>query len=866
MAIGHRADSSGDLNAPGGTTTITKPGSTASTDVLIAQFLSTRNSTTNPNVVTAPAGWTQIGSAVTGNDGTNELSLYVFWALGSVSGLGFTNSQTSGLKQAWVCSAFTGVDNTTPIDSTATGNTGSAGVTTNAVTIVNTGAWHLIAAGDLNNHDLTASGFTGASNGPSASNASCTLFYNTTPKTAGDTPTGHPSISVSDPGDVVAAQPFALAPASANVTRAVVGLALTLAIGAITGLVTYAATGQALTAARGSVSSEIDYAASGQDLRLYSGIALGPNDRAVDVSSQEVAAAIGGTLAFPSASVTGQLVTAAIGAATHPPDVNRVVSGLSCSAATGAVSSDVSAFPTGQNLNAEQGVATRSGDVTVAVTGMEMVAAIECYKSTVADTGPNEKTYTIFDSGGSHDIAPNLYPAYDAFDLSFPLPMGMMASASDHAVLNTESLGTCYKYYANGRPAGLPPGPAQFQTVGFTGNPDLGVPYDYTLDFDGLGDGNHAGVLKDIRPGGFVPDGIFTWDGHLIGTNHGPFSAALGPGYANFSKLVYDNQGGNLVCHQLAFGFYETTQMYCAYIQIVVTTNKQAAVLLQADTFDGALNVLWVSGGPPGKLKHAVHLSPSLHIGDSTNGWETTQVVETDDSTSSCGIVYLPEGRLYVNYEYAGQHRQRYNDQRGTGDVTGWSARAEANANRISAGGRGQEQAWRFLAGSSSQADIIYFSQCRDGQGLGWTDQTMTTKAVDGTARGPLCGGVWTGNQQGLLYTRHSDGKVFYLTTSNPDSWSGTGTDTTFTGNTCGLARHPSGRLVGLLQASAGGACKVIYSSDQGATWTDVSLSITPTPPPVITCDQGGGVLYIVYIESDQQKYIASLDSGATWT
>jgi hypothetical protein len=216
--IAFRASSSGDLSIATASTTITKPGGAVATDLLIAMFLTTRNAITNPDIVGAPAGWTQVGSVVTANDGTNELSLYVFWALGTVSNLVFTNSQST-LKQAWVCAAFSGADGTNPIDSSATGNTGSAGVTTNAVTIVNTGAWHLIAAGDLNNHDLSASGFSGATNGPSALNASGTLFYNTTPKTAGDTPTGHPGISVSDPGDIVAAQPFALKPGAAQLIK-----------------------------------------------------------------------------------------------------------------------------------------------------------------------------------------------------------------------------------------------------------------------------------------------------------------------------------------------------------------------------------------------------------------------------------------------------------------------------------------------------------------------------------------------------------------------------------------------------------------------------------------------------------------------
>lgn len=610
-------------------------------------------------------------------------------------------------------------------------------------------------------------------------------------------------------------------------------------------------------------SATMMVAITGLDLTVRIGTVLGPNDKAVLASGQSVQAALGSMIAAPNVSLTGQNLTASISYVTHPPDVNVQISGLSVAAAAGTASPAISVPVVGQNANVGQAVLLNTNDKTVALTGQNVTVKIECYKNTVADTGPGQKTYTIFDIGGSHDIAPNLYPDYDSIDLVFPLPMGMMASASDHARLASDFAGEGYIYFADGNPT---PGSdlAVFALASFGGGGLSGLPYDPTLDFDGLGPGNAAGIVKNYSAPDAVPKGLYTWDGHLIGTYNGPFGYTLGPGYANFSKLVYDNQGGNLTCHQKVTGFYHTTRLYCAFIKIVVDTNSQPVVLFQADTFDGALNVLWVSGGPPGKLKHAVHLSPSLQIGTSTVGWETTQQIETMNSTSSCGIVYLPEGRLYINYLYSGQNRQRQNDQRGTGDVAAWSARGAADQNRISAGGRGQEQAWRFIAGAANNADSIHFSQCRDGQGLSWTDTTTDIKAVDGTARGPLCGGVFTGNQYGLLYTRNSDSKIFYLTTNDPSKWTGTGTDTTFTGNTCGMARHPSGRLVGVRQASAGADAHVLISNDGGQTWiTGGDPGITPTPPPIIVED--GGTLYIVYLIDDQPRFAASTDQGTTW-
>jgi len=213
MAIAHVADSSADLNAPGGTTTIALPAGSTGARVVVVAFGSTRNSTTNPNVVSAPAGWNAIGSGFSANDGTNEVSLYGFWALGSVAALGFTNSQTSGLKQGWAAALFSGVDLSTPIDVVGTGATGSAGLNAASITIVTANAWDVVLTADLNHHEVTGTGLTAADNGATPANASAGVLYNTTPKSTGATGTQNVGISVSDPGDIVAALRFALRPA-----------------------------------------------------------------------------------------------------------------------------------------------------------------------------------------------------------------------------------------------------------------------------------------------------------------------------------------------------------------------------------------------------------------------------------------------------------------------------------------------------------------------------------------------------------------------------------------------------------------------------------------------------------------------------
>lgn len=212
MAIGFRQASSGDLHFPGTTTTITKPTGFASTDVLVA-FFGTGNGASLTSTVTAPTGWTAISAGYTVSSGVTRLALYGFWALGSVAALGFTNTNGNSTDQGWVCLAFTGVDNTTPIDATGTvpnSSTGSATVTANAVTVVTNGAWYACGLAAWNGGAWSASGVTVKSNAQSNEDASC--GYNTTPKSPGSTGTVLFTTGGGSGGQVIAAMPFAMRP------------------------------------------------------------------------------------------------------------------------------------------------------------------------------------------------------------------------------------------------------------------------------------------------------------------------------------------------------------------------------------------------------------------------------------------------------------------------------------------------------------------------------------------------------------------------------------------------------------------------------------------------------------------------------
>jgi hypothetical protein len=283
---------------------------------------------------------------------------------------------------------------------------------------------------------------------------------------------------------------------------------------------------------------------------------------------------------------------------------------------------------------------------------------------------------------------------------------------------------------------------------------------------------------------------------------------------------------------------------------------------MSVDTMNGVLNVAWVSASWPGPLKTRTHAAPLAYLGNSANGWLPKLTIEAGNHAYACGLAYLPNARLYLNYNLEGENKARVNDTMDTGVLADWSDPASADADHISAAGRGQMQTWRLLAGAQSSAGGIAFSQCADNRGDNWS---APVAAIGATAQGPTCGGCWLGNQYGLLYTVFTGGKVRFLLAPNPVSWpAGPGIDTTFTGAVCGLAQHPSGRLVGLVQNLGTGAVRAIWSNDKGAVWQQsAALGITPTIPPQIVCI--GDVFLAVYMSGDDPRFLASLDGGETW-
>jgi hypothetical protein len=142
MAIGFRASATADHDGASGTTFVpSKPAGVVSGDYMLAWVEAIGTSLT---VSSAPSGWTLIQSE-TGN--ANILSVLYAKVAGGSEPSSYTWTLSNSVKGRVTISAYTGVDNTTPIDATAHG-TASLNVTTAppAVTATLTGDWLVYSA------------------------------------------------------------------------------------------------------------------------------------------------------------------------------------------------------------------------------------------------------------------------------------------------------------------------------------------------------------------------------------------------------------------------------------------------------------------------------------------------------------------------------------------------------------------------------------------------------------------------------------------------------------------------------------------------------------------------------------------------
>lgn len=217
MAIGIRASGSVtyDVHQPS-STVITKPAAAAAGDVAIL-LLSYGWATGAARSMSLTAGWTGIAINV-GSTGTLGERTDAYYRVIQAGDTTWTATPSvTGIDLGITFIAFTGVDNTTPIDATGTTATNSASNTITAplVTVVTNQSWELIGIGSYMGGGCTATGFTEFAN--AGSNEYAGVLYNTTPKSTGSTGTVVVTTAASATGNVMSAIPFALRPAGGGV-------------------------------------------------------------------------------------------------------------------------------------------------------------------------------------------------------------------------------------------------------------------------------------------------------------------------------------------------------------------------------------------------------------------------------------------------------------------------------------------------------------------------------------------------------------------------------------------------------------------------------------------------------------------------
>ncbi len=220
MAIAFHASGTGTFTnvVNGGSVAPTKP-AVSTNDILIIAF-GLNAGTVSPPSITAPTGWTLIGSQITGGAGSSGAGVSMYWALQSVASLAFTANRPGAttLDVEYVIASFSGVDNVTPIDATGTGTTNSGSATISIATFntVTDQALEVFGITDWNGSStFSQASFNILPSGTPATiqGALCYAKNPTTP--AGGTGAFTLTDNAGASGNVLAYQQFALRPAAA---------------------------------------------------------------------------------------------------------------------------------------------------------------------------------------------------------------------------------------------------------------------------------------------------------------------------------------------------------------------------------------------------------------------------------------------------------------------------------------------------------------------------------------------------------------------------------------------------------------------------------------------------------------------------
>lgn len=365
---------------------------------------------------------------------------------------------------------------------------------------------------------------------------------------------------------------------------------------------------------------------------------------------------------------------------------------------------------------------------------------------------------------------------------------------------------------------------------------------------------------------------VSNWPGDCSPPINTVFSGPEGP---LFVSGPYTGPPGPQIPAQTAqlYPVLEDLTRFCISSSMVFGVKLQVctgavAERLQADSYGDILALAWVTGGA---LYTACHRSPSRYIGNSTQGWEAAQTVESANA-DDIGMVFLPNESLYLTYLLSGP--AVYRENKSFGAYGAWAPTHTPNpaVARHSASGRGQEQAFRLRAlGSASVNGALEFSQCRDNRGALWTDP----RTVTSYAQGPYCGGIWLQNGYGALFSLAADvigvgaaGELMWTESADGgETWSAPAS-TGFFGQCSSIVRTAQGIFVACVWGVEGSQnTGFLQSRNNGRGWHNDFVYGTAVPPlekpPVLAAIED--TVYCLWVTGDQPQYVASSDGGVSW-
>ncbi len=309
-------------------------------------------------------------TAVTAGTTLNDMNVrhYVLAAPATGANTVSVNFGATSGEAFGIGSSFTGVDQTTPVDASGAGSTGSAttGMGDSITTVADNS---MVVGGICRGHKnamtlTTGTAEAGEVNGGGVSGAAAYILKATA---------GAQTVDWSGSGGVRdwATESFSLAEVSAGATAALTTVAGTSAVGTAKGNISVGLTGVLATAAVGTLTAIKSLALAGVLATSAVGSVGFTESGNVGLTGNAGTSAVGSVSQSRTVALTGVAGTSAVGTVTPSISTSAVLTGVSSTSAVDSVSPSNSVPLTGILGTSAVGTVSPSVDVTTALTGVE---------------------------------------------------------------------------------------------------------------------------------------------------------------------------------------------------------------------------------------------------------------------------------------------------------------------------------------------------------------------------------------------------------------------------------------------------------------------------------------------------------------